>query len=185
MAVELPNWLNTPRHWDQLTRTEQLLYVQRNVEVRRRNAIIVKKGVMETIRLDRLMTKSLDIWQADFDELEYKCNQSELSLMTLQEEMLSTQSSLADLEINQRKSYVFCRLKGEAELRAKTDLRKKEELARRRDKEHDSAQEWLALCKIRQKERKRLIKTVSSNCKWVDTSSLSGFQQHFNTEIMR
>ena len=184
-AIELPSWLNTPRHWDQLTRAEQMLYIQRNGEVRRRSAIIETKGMMEAIRLNRLMTKSLDIWQVEYDALEFKCNQSELSLMTLQDEMLTAQSSLADLQCNQKKLYVFCRLKGEAELRAKTDLRKKEELARRRDKEHASAQSWRALCKMRQMERKRLTKTISFNCEWVDTASLSGFQQHFKTEVMR
>ena len=52
--------------------------------------------------------------------------ESELSLIISEEETKAAEAALQDLHENMRKIMIFCREKGEEELKAKTELRKKE-----------------------------------------------------------
>ena len=80
---------------------------------------------------------------------------------------------------------IFCREKGEEELKAKTELRKKEELARRRTKELKEATEWYELCLKREKIRNNLARKITESTKTIDTQTINGFHQRFATENLR
>lgn len=185
MFVELPYWLDTPRGWALWTYTEQKQHVQKEEATRKRKAMVERKIVREMVRLERMEKESLYAWETTYRLVEQTSNESELKMMLTEEEMLDAEASLIDVQNNQRKLFIFCRLKGEAELKAKTDLKKKEELANLRDRELFAAQKWWALCQLKQKERERLIKKISLNCLWVDTDSATGFQQRYSTETLR
>ena len=121
--VELPYWLDTPRNWSLWTYAEQKQHVLREEATRRRKANVKKKIVRELLRLERMEKESLVAWQNTFSQVEQTSNESELKMMVLEEEMLDAEASLIDVQNNQRKLFIFCRLKGETELKAKTDLK--------------------------------------------------------------
>ena len=183
--MSLPFWLDTPREWESWTYAQQKLHIQRETNMRKRQLIVKKKIAREMVRLERMEKESLIAWQKQFQLVELTSNESELKMMILEEEMLDAEATLIDVQNNQRKLFIFCRLKGEAELKAKTDLKKKEELGRRRDRDLLEAQKWWKICQMKQKERNRLIKRVHNNCKYIDTASTCGFQQRFSTEVLR
>ena len=110
---------------------------------------------------------------------------AEIDWMTREEEAKETEYWITELEANMKKCNVFCMEKGEEELRARTDVRMKTELAKKRDRELREAEAYLALCLRRSKQRDKLKRKVTHSCKFVDTASITGFHQRFTTENLR
>jgi hypothetical protein len=95
--------------------------------------------------------------------------ESELAVMEAEEELRETEAKLEDFTENANRIQLFCREKGEEELKLSTDLKRLEEIARKRDRELMEADAWLNLCINRSKNRDKLKRKVNESCKWVDT----------------
>ena len=92
---------------------------------------------------------------------------------------------MRDLQFNQRKILLIAREKGEKELRARSLLKKRQELARRYERELKEADDWLKLC-IRVTERKsRITKRVTADAHFIDVDSINGHWQRLQTEHLQ
>lgn len=92
---------------------------------------------------------------------------------------------MRDLLFNQRKLLLISREKGEKELRARSLLKMREELARRYERELKGADNWLKLC-IRVTEKKsRLTKRVKADAHFIDVDSINGHWQRLQTEHLQ
>ena len=86
-----------------------------------------------------------------------------------------------DLRHNQRKLLLICRDKGEKELRARSLLGKRQELARRYEKEFKDADDWLKLCTRVTEKKFRLKKKVTTDAHFIDIDSINGHWQRLQT----
>lgn len=184
-VIKIPKWMKVPPMWDEWDSTRQIKYIQFQAEMRGRRKVIEKQVRMDEIRLWKLERKSFKEWTARHSVANQKAMESELEMMLVEEEMKEAEANLIDLKDNMKKMLVLCREKGEVELRARTELRRKEQLARRRDKELKEAIEWMELCERRAKTRDKVKRKVTESCMWADTDSITGFHQRFKTENLR
>lgn len=180
--IKIPEWMKkVPDVWDDWDAEKQMKYIDFHSNIRMRMKIIEKKAELEARRLAKLERKSTKEWEDLYSVAQQKNMESELEMMNFEEESKEAECALIDLKDNIRKISIFCREKGEEELSARTVLRRNEENARRRDRELKDATDWLELCLKRAKNRDKVKRRVTANCKWVDTDSITGFQQRFLT----
>jgi hypothetical protein len=121
--------------------------------------------------LENLSEKSFTEWVNRFRTVEQLEMESALNLMIAEEDLRETESKFVDLQENSSRILIFCREKGEEELKISSRLKKLEEIARRRDRELKEANMWLELCIRRSKNRDKLKRKVNESCRWVDTGS--------------
>merc|ERR1711988_1241554 len=85
--------------------------------------------------------------------------------MVYEEEQRREDEIHEQLNGNIRKLGLFCREKGEKELKVATD--------------------WYNLCYRRSRNREKLKRRVTEECKWSDTDAITGTYQRFKTERLR
>lgn len=180
-----PDWMALPPDWIKMNRVakEKLIYQQLQLKMHQEN--IGRKVEVHHKILDRAEDKSLIEWTNRYNNLRLRDLQAELNFVTAEEECKETESTLGGLRENIRRLGVYCQQKGMEELRANSNVRDLEELARRRDKEHKSASDWVAVCEHRSKQRAKVKRRVEADCKWIDTNAINGFHQRFRTELLR
>jgi hypothetical protein len=185
--VRVPKWLNIIwiDDWDEWDPMRQKKYIEKAVEMRDREKEIEKKLRKEERIFDRLEDKSYIEWQETFSTYNQDEMVSQLNMLETEEESKEYEAELHHHQNNMKKIMIFCREKGEQELHAKTRLRKKEELARRRDKDCEEAQAWYNLCLKRSRQRDKLKRKVQNDCLFIDTDSITGFHQRFGTALLR
>ena len=184
MFVDLPFWMDTPRDWEDWTFLEQKQYVTYHAGVRKRRKIIERAIAREYRRLERVQEASLADWAERHRRTQLASDEAELKVMLAEEEMKEAESALVDLKSNQNKIRIYAKAKGDAELKARSELHKKEALLGRRERELNHALWWYRTCQRRQKYRDRLVQKVVDQCTWIDTHAISGFMQRFNTNVL-
>ena len=160
--VDLPFWMDTPRDWEEWNFVEQKTYVKYHSGVRKRQKRIDRSIAREYVRLEKLQQASYKQWKESNRRTEFYSNEAELKCMIAEEEMKEAESALVHLVANQTKIRIYARNKGDQELRAKSTLRKKEEVLARRERELDHAFQWMKSCQSRQRLRDRLMQKVLS-----------------------
>lgn len=185
--VRVPKWLDILwiKDWEEWDPIRQKKYIEKATDMREREKEIEKKLRKEERLFDRLEDKSYIEWQETYSTYNQDEMVSQLNMLETEEESKEYEAELHHHENNMKKIMIFCREKGEQELHAKTLLRKKEELARRRDKECEEAQAWYDLCLKRSKQRDKLKRKVQNDCLFIDTDSITGFHQRFGTALLR
>jgi hypothetical protein len=163
---------------------EQKQIVSYRAGVRMRQRRVERSIARQYARLDKLQEASHLDWQDLTRRKELESNEAGLKCIMAEEEMKEAESKLSDLKINQAHIRQYARLKGDQELRAKSELRLKEALAIRRQREVEHAEVWMRVCLQRQKVRDRLYEKVAANCEWIDTDAVTGFRQRFRTEVL-
>ena len=180
-----PEWITLPDDWHRLNRLQKEKFLYQKLQHRLHQENIERKMEIHHKILDKAEDKSLKEWNERYNSLRLRDLQFELEVINSEEECKESESSLLSLRENIRKLGVFCQQKGIEELRANSSLRDLEELARRRDKEHKSASDWVAVCLHRSKQRAKVKRRVEADCKWIDTKAINGFHQRFKTELLR
>ena len=188
MGVEIPDWFTAadiPDNWDDMPPVKQRKLVAEKTDVRDRRMTIERNIEVANLRLDKIEDSSYDQWREWYSVVEQEELETELNVMNMDEISRQYEHDMQELEFNIRKVLTFCREKGEEELRAKSQWRKKQALARKRDKELSEARGWLDLCTRRARQRDKIKRKVVENCLWIDTDSITGFHQRFKTELLR
>lgn len=183
--LPVPSYVKTPTAFDDWSTQKKNAYLKIQIMVHAKQKRILKNIAREERLLVNIENKSFQDWQmqyciADLNEIE-----SELAIMQAEEELKDFESKLIDIKDNIMRVMIYCREKGEEELKSRTELRHREQLARERDEELKEADAWLQLCMRRAKNRDKLKRRVFEQCKWVDTESINGFHQRFTTELLR
>jgi hypothetical protein len=181
----IPDWLDIPKGFTEWNMVTQNKYIRMRVMVRHKLQTIEKKAEKERKRLVKMEEKSYKAWDRRFRILEQEVMEAELAVMESSEELKDIENKLKDLEENINKVTIFCREKGEEELKVRSDLKKLTSIANQREEEYKDAQDWLQLCMRRAKNRDKLKRKVVNQCKWIDTDSINGFHQRFATELLR
>ena len=163
LYVDLPFWMDTPRDWEEMNFLEQKTYVKYHSGVRKRQKRIDRSIAREYLRLEKLQQASFKQWKESNRRAEFISNEAELKCMIAEEEMKEAESALVHLVSNQTKIRIYARNKGDQELRAKSTMRKKEEVLARRERELEHARQWLKSCQSRQRLRDRLMQKVTSS----------------------
>ena len=183
--VVIPPWLVLPENWVEMNQVQQHRYVYIMTKRKTLRQNLFKNLEKERRRLEVVKKKGKKEWKELFTITQVKTWKSELDFMNAEEECKELEYQLKELAENLRKITIFCRTKGEEELHARTDLKKKEEIARKRTKELQEATDWLNLCIRRSKTREKMKRRVTNDCLFVDTDSIMGFHQRFRTEDLR
>lgn len=183
--VEIPDWLTVPKDFPDWRMAEQKRYVHMHEVLRECEIIRVQNIEKERRLMEVLARKSTGLWLERSTALQMGEWEAELEYMLAVEEAREAEYNLIKLNENVRKLSVFCQQKGEDELRVKTILREKEQIARKRDKELADADRWMNICADRSKKRSKLKRRVDNDCLWVDTNSINGFQQRYRTSNLR
>jgi len=183
--VVIPSWMAVPVRWDDWSMKQQKEYIMFAADMRKREKEVEKKIRRQEIMLDKLEDKSFILWAENYSVVEQKELESELAIINAEDDVKTAEFELSELRENIRRITIFCREKGEEELKAKTKVRKQQELARRRDRDLEDARKWENLCLKRAKNREKLKRKVTVSCRFVDTSSITGFHQRFRTELLR
>lgn len=104
--------------------------------------------------------------------------------MTLTEEINFSKNEINDIKNNQNKLLIYCKNKGDVELKSKNILKNKEIYANLKTTEMSLALNWYNLCKKRHRDREVLLKKVDADCNYIDTDSVNGYQQRFRTSTL-
>jgi hypothetical protein len=182
---EPPEWMILPPSWNEMNRLKKEKYMYQQLQLRMHRARIDKNADRDFVIRQKVMSKSMTLWQERYDILYVRDLQAELACVISEEECKEIESTLVGLKENIRKLGVYCQQKGMEELKANTALRELTELAKRRDIEHKRASDWVDVCINRSKQRAKVKRRVEEDCKWVDTSAINGFHQRFRTEQLR
>lgn len=184
-SVIVPHWMIVPDNWMNMTIEQQKKFV-RLMSLRQKLAMDVLKNIeKDRKKTEILQKKSKKEWKKLLQIAEISAWKSELDYMNTEEEAKEIEFNIKEIGENLRKLTLFCRTKGEEELRARTTLKQKEELARKRTKELEDAKQWLDVCLKRSKTRDKMKRRVTNDCKFVDTDSITGHFQRFRTEDLR
>ena len=184
-SIIVPLWMIVPDNWMDMTIEQQKKYV-RLMSLRQKLALdVIKNAERDRKKMEVLQKKSKKEWKKLFQVAELNSWKNEFDYMNLEEEAKEIEYNIKEIEENLRKLTIFCRTKGEEELRARSLLKQKEELARKRTKELEEASEWLNLCLKRSKTRDKMKRRVTNDCLFVDTDSITGFHQRFRTVDLR
>ena len=184
-VVKIPDWLRPPLLFYDWDLKKQTKYVQMMIRVHVKTNQIQKKIEKEKKFFEKMSQKSYKDWYERFKIVEQAEMEAELKMIEAEEELKEAESKIVNLNENISKLATYCRDKGEEELKMKSTLNKLEEFARRRDRELLEADNWLNLCIRRSKTRDKLKRKVTASCKYVDTESLNGFHQRFETKLLR
>lgn len=186
LTVIVPPWMRVlPDDWLDWNLAAQQKYIKIHTSIRAHAKRIRINAEKEHKRMDVYETRSFKEWSLKYATLNQTKLETELSSLNAYELLKEREAELLELRDNIRKIAIFCREKGEEELRARSDHKQKEILAKKRDLEVQDASDWLALCERRAKHRDKLKRRVTSDCKWVDTFAITGFHQRFRTELLR
>lgn len=183
--LPIPAYVRTPPGFEEWPVQKRNAFLKMHILVHSKRKRIAKNIEREQRMLVHLENKSADDWQGKFSIAALEEMESELALMEAQEELKEAESRLIDVKENIQRVMIYCRDKGEEELKSRTELKRREQLARQRDQELSEADAWLQLCMRRAKNRDKLKRKVFNQCKWVDTESINGFHQRFTTELLR
>lgn len=183
--IKLPKWLKKPEDWEKWDYFRQRDFVKLHINVRMKHKRIEQMCKRDAIRLQRMEDKSYKEWSRLDIVVNQQYMEEELQALQKEEDLKSAEAELLDLHDNIRKISIYCREKGEEELKAKSEMNRKENLAKKREKELAEASAWLELCERRASHREKLKRRVTADCKWVDTDSIAGFHQRFRTELLR
>jgi hypothetical protein len=184
-AIPVPSYVKPPPEFESWSIPNQNKYlkIMITVHVKKKRA---EKNIAKEARLYvNMENKSVTDWQSKYCIAELAELESELGIMQAEEELKEFEAHLIDVKDNITRVLVYCREKGEEELKSRTELRQREQLARQRDQELAEADAWLQLCMRRARNRDKLKRRVFNDCKWVDTESINGFHQRFATELLR
>lgn len=170
-VLKVPEWLlpTLPLPFYEWDVKKQNKFIRMMIQIHIKQKKAKKNIEREMARLDKLHDKSYNEWADLYRVVEQEEMESELALMEAEEELRDTESKLEDLKENSNRLASFCREKGEEELKLRSQLKKLEEIARKRDRELSEADAWLNLCIRRSKTRDKLKRKVNDSCKWVDT----------------
>ena len=186
--IEIPNWFepeDVPERWDDWAPNKQRSYIDAKKDVRDRKIAIQRNIDVAERNLDKLEDVSYDKWREWYAVVEQEEMETELTVMNMREVSRQYEHDLQTLEANIHRVLIFCREKGEEELRAKSRWKKKQAQARKLDKQLAEAKAWYDLCLHRSKQRDKIKRKVVENCLWIDTDSITGFHQRFKTELLR
>lgn len=186
MTVDIPPWMVTvPLDWDNWSILKQRQFIADQNDNRKRTLSTLKNVTLEEKRLEKIEDRAYRGWKSSFDVLKLEAVETELTVMSLQEQSRQIEYDLREIEANIRTVATFVREKGEEELKINAVLRKQEQYARRREKELKEATAWFELCVKRARKRDKVKRRVVANCLWIDTDSITGFQQRFETVRLR
>lgn len=135
--------------------------------------------------MDKVEVKGYDEWRSLYAVASVEAAELELTVMTLAEKTRGIEYELVELEANIRRVTTFVREKGEEELRMQSFVGKKEQYARKRERELKEATAWHELCIKRSRQRDKVKRRVAANCLWIDTDTITGFHQRFETFRLR
>lgn len=185
-VVEIPEWMvNVPPDWDSWALPRQRNHIDELDLIRLRALTRQNNIALEEKFMDALEAKAYRDWKGAHGIVLQEATEQELAVMHLSEKCRSLEYEIKETESNIRRISTFCREKGEEELRCNTDLRKLEHYARRREKELKEATAWFELCVKRARQRDKVKRRVVANCLWIDTDSITGFHQRFQTSLLR
>ena len=186
LSIVIPPWMKVlPFDWVDWNLAAQQKYIKIQTTIRAHSKRIRINAGKEHKRLNVYESKSFKEWGLKYAILNQAKLETELESLNAYELLKEREAELLELKDNIRKIAIFCREKGEEELRARSEHKQKEILAKKRDLDVQDASDWLALCERRSKHRDKLKRRVTSDCKWVDTFAITGFHQRFKTELLR
>jgi len=183
--IPVPDWCTVPRGFYKWTIQAQNKYLRMKILVNAKQKQIDKNVIKENKFWVKFENKSYEDWELKYQMFEIEELKDELAMMEADEILKEFQAKLEDVKNNMQKILLYCRDKGEEELKSRTELKRKEEIARLRDKELAEASAWLDLCTKRARTRDKLKRKVYADCKWIDTDSVNGFHQRYSTELLR
>ena len=183
--IPVPSYIVPPIGFEDWTIQTRNQYLKIQILIHAKNKRIQRNITKEERLLVNMENKSGMEWQTKYSIAELAEIESELTIMLAEEEYKEYEAKLYDVKENMNKVLIYCREKGEEELKSRTELKKLQEYARKRDNELVDAEKWLVLCNNRAKNRDKLKRKVFNDCKWVDTESINGFHQRFATELLR
>jgi hypothetical protein len=186
-VLPIPEWLqrSMPRNFDALPVLSRNQYIKLRVKINDKQKKILKGVEKDEKRMLKMEKKSYKEWDIKYRIMEQLTRKSELLMIETQEELYITLNKLYNVKDNVYKTEIFCREIGEKELKAKTKLNKLQEAYNLGKEEYSEACDWYQLCLKRNKNRDKLKRRVTSNCKFIDTESINGFYQRFQTHLLR
>jgi hypothetical protein len=182
---EIPSWMVLPPDWDDLNVQEKEKYVEKETNYHDKVHDQIRKYESDRKLWRRMERGSLKEFKDVMMLSEVRSMGSELAWMVTEEEQRQNEERERELRNNIRQLTIFCRVKGEEELHARTTLRKKQEHARAMEEDLKVTSEWYALCERRSRNRDKLKRRVTEECRWSDTDSINGTYQRFRTERLR
>jgi hypothetical protein len=188
MFVEIPDWFeptDIPEDWDDWPPRRQKKHVEEKEKIRERAQERQRNIDVANTLLDKLEDASYDSWREAYSVMTLGEMETEMIVIEMEENARQYEFDLQELEANIHRIYMYCHQKGVEELRAKASWKKKQTLARKRDRELADAEAWLALCQRRARQRDKIKRKVVENCLWIDTDAITGFHQRFKTELLR
>lgn len=185
--LPIPDWLfsSLPKRFNDLTILERNQYLKIRVTVNEKQKKITKQLQREEKRLLRLEQRSYKEWEIKYRLLEQITRKSELLMIESQEELYISSNQLQTIMNNIDKISIFCREIGEKELKYKTKYLKFIELYSLGQEEYKESCDWYNVCLKRNKNRDKLKRRIVSNCQFIDSESINGFYQRFETHRLR
>ncbi|RYG63733.1 hypothetical protein EON64_15335 [archaeon] len=153
--------------------------------VRLKQAKIASKLENDEKRLVRLENKSYKNWEKLIKVYEYYASASELDCIEAKEEYYDALGKLQNYQENVKKISFFCSLKGEEELKCKSKLTALRHQLSSCQEEITRATQWYEVCVQRSKNRDKLKRKVVEAVSFVDTDSINGYFQRFETARLR
>ena len=186
LEVEIPAWMDrVPLDWDRWTLARQRQHVDEKFKIRERALTIAKNAKLDERMMEKVEVRSYDEWRSLHAVAAVNAAELELTVMTLAEKTRGIEYELAELDANIQRVAAFVRDKGEEELRMAAVVRKKDIYAKKRQRELKEATAWHELCLKRSRQRDKVKRRVAQNCLWIDTDTITGFQQRFETFRLR
>lgn len=184
---ETPEWMtNTlPSAWEGWNVAQQKAFLDGKSMIHQRSMAIEENFGIEIKKIKGFEEQSYLRWQIIHSPILLHQREMELVVMKLVEDTRQFHFDLASARMNIQKISTFCREKGTEELMSERVVYRKVILARKREMEMFGATSWFNLCSKRVKLRDKLKRRVISNCLWIDSDSISGFQQRFQTYLLR
>ncbi len=186
--LSIPDWLEKtlPRNfYTTLSIFQQNQYIKQRIVIHEKEKVISKKHEREEKRLFRLEKKAFKEWDIKMKLLEQITRKSELLMIESKEELTITENKVITISENITKLQLFCREIGEKELHLTSIVKKLKESYHNLQEEYEEASDWYTICCRRNKNRDKLKRKVVSNCKFIDSESINGFFQRFETHRLR
>eukprot|EP00981_Chlorochromonas_danica_P003173 scaffold633_cov288-Ochromonas_danica.AAC.8 len=184
-SLKIPSWMAVPKQFYTWPVVEQQKYLKIQFLLHFKNQKVALKAEREEKVLQRLENKSYKNWEKYMKMVEYQSFQSELNMIMKLEEFYQVQGQVQATEENLTKLTIFCRMKGEEELSLKSSIQRFQRTYQERLTEIDQAKAWLDICLNRARHRDKLKRRVAVACQYIDTESINGFHQRFETTRLR
>lgn len=180
-----PGWMPLPPKFENWTLFQRNTYIKRAIILKHKQREKDRKVEKEEKRLSKLSVKSLKSWFIHDAIAQMADMEAELALLEATEALNTIQAQVHQHHLNSTQLQLHCRTQGAQELAQKTHMQRLQQHAEQQTVALQEAQSWYDLCLQRAKTRDKLKRQVLPLCANIDTDSLNGFHQRFETTRLR